>query len=78
MWLNMFREPLRLSSGAYNYTRSFWFYCWSVAVGALLFVVWQVINLPDHDQQRSNHHAPKAKPEAPRLLMIGGEVPETC
>ena len=29
------------SSGAYNCTRSLWFYRWSVAVGALLVVVWQ-------------------------------------
>jgi len=26
VWLNIFRPPLRLSSGAYNCTRSFWFY----------------------------------------------------
>jgi len=38
-WLNLFRAPLRSSSGAYNCTRSLWFYCWSVAVGALLVVV---------------------------------------
>jgi len=49
VWLNMFREPLRPSSGAYNCTRSLWFYRWSVAVGALLVVVWQVI--PD-DRRR--------------------------
>jgi hypothetical protein len=36
-------------------------------------------NLPDRDQQRSNLHAPTVKPEAPsRLLMMGGETPETC
>ena len=35
VWLNMFRAPLRPSSGAYNCTRSLWFYRWSVAVGAL-------------------------------------------
>jgi hypothetical protein len=49
VWLNMFRLPLCPSSGAYNCTRSLWFYCWSVAVGAFLVMVWQVI-LPDHDQ----------------------------
>jgi hypothetical protein len=42
VWLNIFRAPLRPSSGAYNCTRSLWFYRWSVAVGALLVVVWQV------------------------------------
>jgi len=26
VWLNMFRVPLRPSSGAYNCTRSLWFY----------------------------------------------------
>jgi glucan phosphoethanolaminetransferase (alkaline phosphatase superfamily) len=43
MWLNMFRAPLRPSSGAYNYTRGLWFYHWSVAVAALLVVVWQTL-----------------------------------
>jgi hypothetical protein len=43
VWLNMFRAPLRPSSGAYNCTRNLWFYRWSVAVGALLVVVWQVM-----------------------------------
>jgi len=38
VWLNMFRTPLRPSSGAYNCTRSLWFYRWSVAVAALLVV----------------------------------------
>ena len=32
VWLNMFRAPLRPLSGAYNCTRSLWFYRWSVAV----------------------------------------------
>jgi len=26
-------------------------------------------NLPDHDQQRSNHHAPTVKPEAPSATV---------
>jgi hypothetical protein len=43
MWLNMFREPLRPSSGAYNYTRSLWFYRWNVVGHGL-----------NHDQQHSN------------------------
>jgi hypothetical protein len=42
VWLNTFRAPLRPSSGAYNYSRSLWFYRWSVAVGELLVVVWHV------------------------------------
>ena len=37
--LNMFRAPLRLSSGASTCTRSFWFNRWRVAVGGLLIVV---------------------------------------
>jgi len=41
VWLNMFREPLRSSSGAYNCTRSLWFYRWSVVVGAFSVVVCQ-------------------------------------
>jgi hypothetical protein len=49
VWLNMFWASLCPSSGAYNCTKSLWFYCWIMAVGALLVMVWQVI-LPDHDQ----------------------------
>jgi hypothetical protein len=41
VWLNMFQAPLCPSSGAYNCTRSLWFYRWSMVVGALLVVVWQ-------------------------------------
>jgi len=41
VWLSMFRAPLRPSLGAYNCTRSLWFYRWRVAVGALLVVVCQ-------------------------------------
>ena len=41
VWLNMFRAPLRPSSGAYNCTRSLWYYRWSVAVGTLLVAVCQ-------------------------------------
>ena len=81
VWLNMFRAPLRPSSEAYNCTMSLWFYRWSVAVGALLVVVWQD-NLPDHDQQRSSRFSPTVKPEAPNAVVrswwLGGEAPETC
>jgi len=42
-WLDMSWAPPRPSSGAYNCPSSFWFYCWRVAVSALLVVVWQVI-----------------------------------
>ena len=66
--LSMFRAPLRPSSGAYNCTRSLWFYHWSVAVGALLVVVWQV-SLPDHNQQHCYHHAPTVQPEAPSAVL---------
>jgi hypothetical protein len=38
VWCNMFQAPSRPSSGAYNCTRSLWFYRWRVAVAALL--VW--------------------------------------
>jgi hypothetical protein len=37
----MFRALSRPPSGAYNCINSFWFYLWSVAVVALLVVVWQ-------------------------------------
>ena len=40
VWFNMFRAPPRPSSGAYNCVSSLWFYRWSVAVAALLVVVW--------------------------------------
>jgi len=43
VWLNMFRVPVRPSSAVYNCTRSLWFYRWSMAVRALLVVVWQVM-----------------------------------
>ena len=39
VWLNMFRAPLRPSSGVYNCTRSLWFYRWKEAAGELLVVV---------------------------------------
>jgi hypothetical protein len=38
----MFLALLRPSSGAYNFISSLWFYRWSVAVAALLVVVWQI------------------------------------
>jgi len=41
--LNMFRAPPRPSSGAYNCTRSLWFYRGIVAVAVLWVVVWPVI-----------------------------------
>jgi len=40
VWLNMFRAYPRPSSGAYNCTRSLWFYLWREASGVLLVVVW--------------------------------------
>jgi hypothetical protein len=39
VWLNMFRASPRPSSGAYNCTRSLWFYRWREAAGTLLVVV---------------------------------------
>jgi hypothetical protein len=59
VWQNMFGASTRPSSGAYNYTRSLWFYRWSEAAGALLVVVWQVIGstclerLPVHHQEHA-------------------------
>jgi len=55
----MFLAPFHPSSGAYNCTKSLWFYRCSV-VGR---------GLADHDQQRSNCHAPSVKPEAPSAVV---------
>jgi len=55
VWLNMFRVSPRPSSGAYNCTRSLWFYCWREVVGVLLVVVWQVITC-----QTTTNNAPTA------------------
>jgi hypothetical protein len=41
--LNTFRALLRPSSGAYKCINSLGFYRWSVAVAALLVVVWQTL-----------------------------------
>ena len=68
VWLNMFRASPRPSSGAYNYTRSLWFYRWREAAGVFLVVVWQD-NLPDHDQKRSSLFSPTVKPEAPSAVV---------
>jgi hypothetical protein len=38
MWLNMFRASPRPSSGAYNCTRSLWFYLWKERSEALLYL----------------------------------------
>jgi hypothetical protein len=50
-------------------------------VVAVLFVVVEPVNRPDHDQQHCYHHAPKVKPEAAvavvELLMMGVKTPET-
>ena len=55
VWLNMFRASPRPSSGAYNCTRSLWFYRWrEAAAWALLVVVWQTTtnNAPAASLQR--------------------------
>jgi len=64
MWLNMFQASPRPSPGAYNYTRSLWFYRRKEAARALLVVFW-----PDHDQQRSSRFLPTVKPEAPSVVV---------
>jgi hypothetical protein len=66
VWLNMFREPPRPSSGKYT------------ALGASGFTVgerrlqrwwsWSSRFLPDHDQQRSNRQSTTVKPEAPSTV----------
>jgi hypothetical protein len=67
VWLNMFRAPLRPSSGAYNWTRK-------PLVLPLERGGWSVVGrglagLPDHDQQCSNRHAPMVKPEAASAVV---------
>jgi len=62
VWLNMFRAPLRPSSGAYNCTKSLWVHRWSVAVGTLLVVVWQTC-------QTTTNNAPTVNPEAPSTFV---------
>jgi hypothetical protein len=54
VWINMFRASPRPSSGAYNYTRSLWYYRWTEADGALLVVVCQTTtnNAPTVSLQR--------------------------
>jgi hypothetical protein len=49
VWLNMFRASLRPLLGAYNCTRSLWFYRWSVTIGALETTT---INAPTASLQR--------------------------
>jgi hypothetical protein len=73
VWLNMFRAPPRPSSGAYNCSRSLWFYRLSMTVGALLVVVWQTCQTTTNkaptatlQPPRSNRHAPTAKLQPPR------------
>jgi len=63
VWLNMFRASPRPPSGAYNCTRSLWFYHWGEATGTL----WS--GLPDYDQQRSNCFSAMVKPEAPSAVV---------
>jgi hypothetical protein len=59
VWLNMFRAPLRQSSGVYNCTRSLWFYHWSVVGrGQAGYAETESRtpsphNLSDHDQKRT-------------------------
>jgi hypothetical protein len=56
VWLNMFRTSPRPLSGAWNCTKSLWFYRWREAAGALLVVVWQTTtnNTPAASLQRLN------------------------
>jgi hypothetical protein len=69
MWLNMFRASTRPSSGAYNCTRSLWFYRWKEAAGVLLIVVWPVDNPPDHDQQRTSRFLLTVELETPNAVI---------
>ena len=63
-----------------NCSSSLLFYRWRVLVAVLLVVV-EPVNRPDHDQQHCYQHAPTVKPEAAtavvELLMMGVRTPET-
>jgi hypothetical protein len=54
VWLSMYRASPRPSSGAYNCTRSLWFYRWREEAGVLLVVVCQTTtnNAPAASFQR--------------------------
>jgi len=54
VWLNMFRAPPRPSSGAYNCTRSLWFYHWGIVGRGL---------------QTMTKNAPTVEPEAPSAVV---------
>jgi len=61
MWLNMFWASPRPSSGAYNCTRSLWFYRWREGAGALLAVVETTANnIPTATLPTVNPEAPSA------------------
>ena len=66
VWLNMFRVSPRPSSGAYNCTRSIWFYRWREAAGALLVVVLQVL--------KNLAHTGVSNPEPPSPQRIATPI----
>jgi hypothetical protein len=75
----MFRALPHPSSGVYNCTSSLWFYRWSVAIAALLFVVWKsTTNKAQHDCRHDTKVKPEAATAVIELLMMGGKTLETC
>ena len=86
MWLNIFRASPRPSLGAYNGTRSLWFYRWREAVGALLVVVWRgwgpcwswsARPRPTTLQPLLSNGRTRGSWCSCKLLMMGGKTPET-
>jgi len=69
MWLNTFWASPCPSSWVYNCARSLWFCHWKEVAGALLTMVWPVINRPDSDQQRCSHFLPMVQREAPSAVV---------
>ena len=64
--LSAHREERTTALGASGFTVGAWRLerCWAWS-GRLC--LWH--NLPDHDKQRSNRHAPTVKPEAPSAVV---------
>jgi hypothetical protein len=77
----MLRASSCPSSGAQQLQKQSLVYRRSLVIAVLLVVV-EPTDRPDHDQQYCYHHATTVKPEAAtavvELLMMGVRMPESC
>jgi hypothetical protein len=73
VWLNMFRGPIRPSSGAYNCSNNLWFYRWRVTVA-----VRSGRPRPTTLQPPLSNAKTRGCYCGCMLLMMGGKAPETC